>query len=156
MSDEFFHQKLQITSISKPFEKQARQLILNGLEERFGFLDSSFNPDLADIMQHYSQPGFIFLTGIYNNEVVCTGALTEEEPGVGRIQRMSVKKSCRRIGIAGSMLQELEARANKAGYKQVVLETNNEWHSAIEFYRKRGYRLNWKDEECSHFLKILD
>ena len=148
-------QSMQIVLITEQYEAAARQLILDGLEERFGFLDHSFNPDLRNIIRNYSRNGDVFLVGLEDNKVVCTGALTKEGATAGRIQRMSVKKSHRRGGLAESMLRKLEETARQQGYKKLVLETNNEWHSAIEFYKKMGYGVDWKDAERSHFLKLL-
>lgn len=149
-------QTIQIIPITKQFEEAARQLILDGLEERFGFLDHSFNHDLKNITQNYCQDGGVFLIGLHDNAVVCTGALTGEGITAGRIQRMSVEKSHRRTGVAQLMIQELEEKASQKGYRELVLETNNEWHSALEFYKKMGYQVDWKDEERSHFLKELE
>ncbi|WP_052131624.1 GNAT family N-acetyltransferase [Planococcus sp. CAU13] len=149
-------QSIQIKPITEQFEEAARQLILDGLEERFGFLDHSFNPDLKDIIRNYSRGNDVFLIGLAGNEVVCTGALTRESGTAGRIQRMSVKKSHRRTGLAELMLQKLEAKARQAGYGSLMLETNNEWHSAVSFYTKMGFEVDWKDEERSHFVKKLD
>lgn len=151
-----FQQAIQIMPVTKHYEEAARQLILDGLEERFGFLDHSFNPDLKKIIQNYTLEGDVFLIGLHENRVVCTGALTKEDEDTGRIQRMSVKRSCRRAGLAGLMLQALEEKARERGYKYLVLETNNEWHSAIGFYQKMGYQVDWQDEERSHFVKGLD
>lgn len=155
MSQKELKQSLNIIPITDPYKEEARQLILAGLKERFGLLDPSYNLDLTNITQSYSRQGDVFLIGLHNNIVVCTGALTKEKSGIGRVQRMSVKKSYRRAGLAKSMIQALEVAAGKTGYEQVVLETNNDWHSAIKFYENRGYQLDWKDEERSHFIKQL-
>lgn len=155
MNTNNLQQSMQITPVTEQYEEAARKLILDGLEERFGFLDHSFNPDLRNIIRNYSQDGGVFLVGLQDNKVICTGALTKEGTTAGRIQRMSVKKSHRRGGLAESMLRKLEETARQLGYNELVLETNNEWHSAIEFYKKMGYGVDWKDEERSHFLKAL-
>lgn len=155
MSEKDLKQSIQIINITDQHEEAARQLILAGLKERFGFLNSSYNLDLTNIIQNYSRKGDMFLVGLHNNIVVCTGALIREKSNTGRIQRMSVKKSYRRAGLAKLMIQALEVSADKAGYEHVVLETNNDWHSAIEFYKNRGYQLKRKDEERSHFFKQL-
>ena len=146
---------IHITPVTKQFEEAARQLILTGLKERFGFLDPSYNLDLISIIQSYNGKGEVFLVGLHNNELLCTGALIKERSNVGRIQRMSVKQTYRRAGLAKLMIQALEIRAREEGYNQVVLETNNSWHSAIEFYKNRGYQLKCKDKERSHFVKKL-
>lgn len=143
-----------IIQLTVEYEKQAREVILEGLEERFGFIDSSFNPDLKSMLTTYSQPGALFLVGILDNDVVCTGALTSEAHN-GRIQRMSVKKAYRRLGLAGQMLKVLEQQALQFKYKQLVLETNIDWDSAILFYKQNGYEQYLNDGECVHFFKKL-
>lgn len=153
MSEIDLKQSIHIIPITDQHEEEARQLVLAGLKERFGFLDPSYNLDLTNIIQNYSRGYDMFLVGLHNNTVVCTGALTRETSKTGRIQRMSVKKSYRRAGLAKLMIQTLETSASKAGYERIVLETNNDWHSAIEFYKNYGYQLERKDEERSYFSK---
>ena len=55
------------------------------------------------------------MVGLHNNMVVCTGALTREKSSTGRIQRMSVKPSYRRAGLAKLMIQDLEVKAGREG-----------------------------------------
>ncbi|MBD8015508.1 GNAT family N-acetyltransferase [Planococcus wigleyi] len=150
MSEIDLKQSIHIIPITDQHEEEARLLILEGLKERFGFLDPSYNSDLTNIIQNYSQKGDLFLVGLHNNTMVCT---TRETSKTGRIQRMSVKKSYRSAGLAKLMIQTLETSASKAGYERIVLETNNDWHSAIEFYKNYGYQLERKDEERSYFSK---
>lgn len=148
-------QSIPIIPITAQHEEEARLLILAGLKERFGFLDPSYNSDLTNIIQNYSRKDDLFLVGLHNNTVVCTGALTREKSKTGRIQRMSVKKSYRRAGLAKLMIQTLETSASQVGYGRIVLETNNDWHSAIEFYKHYGYQVERKDEERSYFSKQI-
>ena len=147
--------EMQILQITEVFEEEARKLILSGLEERFGFIDPTYNPDLKSILHSYSQKGAIFLIGIYNHHVICTGAISYEKPEVGRVERMSVLKDYRRIGAAKIMMCRLESWAKQEGYHHLVLETNSDWHSAIEFYKNRQYDLYLVKGECSHFSKNL-
>ncbi|TAA70496.1 GNAT family N-acetyltransferase [Planococcus salinarum] len=148
-------EEVKIHQITKIFEEEARELILKGLEERFGFIDPTYNPDLKSILHSYSQKGAIFLVGTYKNRVICTGAISYEEPGIGRVERMSVLKEFRRTGVAKIMMNHLESWAMQEGYQQLVLETNSNWHSAIEFYQNRQYHLYLNDGECSYFSKNL-
>lgn len=151
-----FFEDLQIQEVTKTIEEQARILVLKGLKERFGFIDPSYNPDLRNILESYSQPGAVFLVALYKNQVICTGAVSFEQSGIGRVGRMSVLKEFRRTGVAKRMIHCLEAWAKAAGYQQLVLETNNDWQSAIEFYKKMEYTLYIKDAERSHFVKALE
>ena len=147
---------LRIIKITGEYEEMARNLVLEGLLERFGFIDHSYNPDLKDILKTYGTDGTLFLIGFIREELICTGALTKEKEDTGRIQRMSVKKKYRRQGVANRMIKELELLAKEMGYKKIVLETNNNWISAIKFYRKNGYVEYHNDGECTHFIKTAE
>ncbi|MFD2924051.1 GNAT family N-acetyltransferase [Halobacillus naozhouensis] len=68
---------------------------------------------------------------------------------------MSVKLSYRRNGFGKRMLQSLEEHAKVLEYKKVVLETNNDWESALNFYTSNGYQMVAEDGECMHFEKFL-
>jgi len=147
--------KMKIQQITEPFENEARAVVLKGLEERFGFIDPSYNPDLKDILSSYSREKTMFFVCVFDNAVISTGAVSYEAPGVGRIERMSVLKKYRRGGIAKVMLQHLESWAQQEGYEKVVLETNKSWTSAIEFYKKQQYEFYLAEGERIHFSKHL-
>ncbi|MDE0581670.1 GNAT family N-acetyltransferase [Planococcus sp. A6] len=147
--------KMKIHQITGPFENEARTVVLKGLEERFGFIDPSYNPDLKDILSSYSREKTMFFVCVFNNAVISTGAVSYEAPGVGRIERMSVLKEYRRGGIAKTMLQHLESWGQQQGYEKVVLETNKSWTSAIEFYKKQQYEFYLAEGDRIHFFKRL-
>ena len=116
--------EMKIQQITQAFEDEARTVVLKGLEERFGFIDHSFNPDLKDILRSYNREKTIFFVGVYRNEVIATGAVSYESTSVGRIERMLVLKKYRRGGIAKIMLRHLESWAQQQSYEKLVLETN--------------------------------
>lgn len=147
--------EMKIQQITVAFQDEARAVVLKGLEERFGFIDPSYNPDLKDIVNTYSQEKTMFFICVYNQEVISTGAVSYEAPGIGRIERMSVLKKYRRSGIAKTMLQHLESWAQQQGYERLVLETNKGWTSAIEFYKKQQYEFYLAEGERIHFSKCL-
>lgn len=82
---------LRIESVNESTQTQAKELILQGLKEHFGFLDTSLNPDINDIIQNYIKQGNIYLVGLLQKEVVCSGALITINENTGKIVRMSVK-----------------------------------------------------------------
>jgi hypothetical protein len=61
----------------RPFERgdqeAARQLILTGLGEHFGWIDESCNPDLDDILVNFTRPGHLFVVAEEDGELVGTG-----------------------------------------------------------------------------------
>jgi ribosomal protein S18 acetylase RimI-like enzyme len=141
----------------RPFEaahqQAARDLILAGLAEHWGFLDPNANPDLDEIAQTYRDAHFLLAWA--GEALVGTGALIREGEGVGRIVRMSVARGFRRQGIGRRILAALLAAARARGYRQVALETTSTWEEAISFYRQHGFRVLGAQDGDTHFVLDL-
>jgi ribosomal protein S18 acetylase RimI-like enzyme len=117
----------------------ARQLILAGLGEHFGWIDETCNPDLEDLEAAYLRPGHCFVVAELDGNIIGTGALVEEAPGVGRLVRISVDRRFRGRGIGRRLVQRLITEARARGYRRVVCETNDDWDDAIALYRACGF-----------------
>lgn len=65
--------ELRIGPISKLYEAQTKKLVLDGFLERFGFIDSSLNPDLNSMCDTYGRAGHHFLIGQIQDEIIVTG-----------------------------------------------------------------------------------
>ena len=144
---------LEIRPFRPEDQAAARALILEGLAEHWGWLDSSLNPDLEDLATWYQ--GQVLLVAHLAGELVGTGALTWERQGVGRIQRMSVARRWRRHGIASAILARLLDEARALGYRHVVLETTSTWEDAKGFYVQHGFRPVAECDGDAHFVKAL-
>lgn len=130
---------LRIEPVRENTQDEAAQMILEGLKEHFGFMDTTLNPDLRDIMDSYVFAGHIFLVGVLDGRVVCSGALRGVDEHTGRIVRMSVRKEYRRNGYATLLLGTLERMALQRGYSTVMLKTIHHWSDAVGFYERMGY-----------------
>jgi adenylate cyclase class IV/GNAT superfamily N-acetyltransferase len=131
----------------------AKRLILAGLEEHWGALDLSLNPDLDDIAATYA--GGLFLTAWDGGELVGTGALIRESANAARIARMSVARNRRRSGIGRAILNQLRQAAVDQGYGCIVLETTATWHDAVAFYIRNGFAPTHVSEGDIHFTLEL-
>jgi GNAT superfamily N-acetyltransferase len=134
----------KLTIEIRPFhpddQEPARELILAGLEEYWGRLDESKNPDLQDIADSYRDG--IFLVACLEERIVCTGALLHRSAETAEIVRMSVVQHMRRQGIGRQMLAELCKKACQRGFRQVILETTATWENAIAFYQAFGFQIS--------------
>lgn len=146
---------MKIIPINIRYETEAKQLVLQGFLERFGFIDETLNPDLNEIVKSYSGKGEVFLLGLIGETLVCTGAITNEGDLTARIQRMSVKKEFRNQGLAMRMLAALENKAISLEYEKIVLETNKTWESAVRLYERAGYQRCAEENEFIHMEKPL-
>lgn len=130
-------------------QETVRGLILEGLEEHWGYLDESKNPDLEDIGVSYGEA--TFLVAWLDGEIVGTGAFIPRSERVVEIVRMSVLRELRRQGIGRRILRELCRRAYESGYREAISETTNTWEGVIEFYRQFGFQITHYVEDDVYF-----
>lgn len=137
---------LSLQLMIRPFQAEdqeaAKQLILVGLGERWGWIDPTLNPDLNDIAVSYAAG--VFLVGYLDDTLVATGALSPEVTDEGlpalRVERMSVRADLRGQGLGRRMLDSLLDLARKRGCQWVVLETTTTWTDAVRFYTRYGFQ----------------
>jgi putative acetyltransferase len=100
-------------------------------KEEFGFY-AQFNSSLE--LQHV-------VLAYINNEVVACGAIKKFSDNSFEVKRMFVLEKYRGKNIAGLLLKELELWAIELGALFMVLETGQEFESAVALYTKMGYTL---------------
>ncbi|MFI8576092.1 GNAT family N-acetyltransferase [Rossellomorea aquimaris] len=144
-----------ITPIEKHQCQAAKDVILSGFLERFGFIDHSLNPDIRDISGEYDGTDHHFFIGRENNDIICTGAIRKESPDTYQIVRMSVQSPYRKRGLGHIMLKFLEEKAHFLGARSLILETNKQWSDAIRFYQNNGYIYKEEDEVSCYFEKEI-
>ena len=141
---------LTIRPFTPDDQPATRQLILNGLGSHWGWIDETLNPDLDDILAHYLAQGHIFVVAEKEGQIVGTGALVREAPGVSRMVRISVSQSQQRQGIGRQLVEYLIHAAWARGDQRIVIETNLDWWDAIGLYRSFGFSQYDQDEESIH------
>jgi putative acetyltransferase len=130
-----------------------KELILEGLEEHWGWRDPLANPDLDDIASSYSNA--TVLVALEGEVIVGTGTLVPRESGVGEIVRMSVAAHRRREGIGSAVLAQLIERARSAGYRRLILETTASWTEVVAFYRRQGFVFTHEQDGDAYFAMDL-
>ena len=145
--------KINVTSFQKKDQNSVRRLINEGLEEHWGSLDTSLNPDLANIWETYSN-GY-FLVARMGSEIVGTGALIPYSRDIGQIVRMSVCADLRRMGIGTKILKALVDYGRKKRYKKIILETTETWKDAIHFYEANGFQITHYKKGDVYFEYIM-
>jgi putative acetyltransferase len=129
--------------IIQPFQPSdqdaTKQLVLAGLEEHWGTLDLTKNPDLNDIQASYAAA--VFLVAKIDGQIVGCGALAPRSPARAEIVRMSVAADRRRSGLGRQILTCLVEFARELGFKEVFLETTETWDGVIRFYLDFGFSI---------------
>lgn len=147
------------TGIIRDFERRdqqdARTLILDGLAEHFGGIDEALNPDLDDIWKAFPDKGNHFVVAEVGGKVAGAAGLIIETSSRGRIVRMSVHRSHRRIGVATSLLNRIIEIANRRALDFLVVSTELDWRDAIGFYTAAGFAAHDQDAVDVHFRRRL-
>ncbi len=136
--------KLSVKAFQTENQVAVKELILAGMVEYWGEIDSSLNPDLNDIATSYKDA--VFLVAWLEDEIVGTGAFILEPNGTAQIVRMSVASHQRRKGIANKILEQLVIEAKNLGLQKLILETNSTWTGAINFYKNFGFRITHEEQ----------
>ena len=145
--------KMKIIPFQPENQVAVKALILDGLEEHWGFLDESKNPDLDNIALSYANA--TFLVAWLDDEIVGTGAFIPRTENQVEIVRMSVRKEFRRQGIGQQILSELCKRASQDGYEEMILETTETWQDVNNFYLQYGFKITHYEGRDVYFkLKL--
>ena len=81
-----------------------------------------------------------FMVALSQAHPVGCGALRMIDARTAELKRMYVVPSVRGRGIAGGVLEALEAEARRLGVQRLVLETGIRQHAALALYRRAGYQ----------------
>ena len=127
---------LRIERFDLTMQDAFRDLVLDGMAERWGVVDASLNTDLVDIDRYYVND--CVLVALDGDTVVGTGILLLRG-AQGVIVRMSVHPRHRRKGIATQVLAGLVNYAKRCDVRHIVVETNADWVGARSLYETFGF-----------------
>jgi len=131
--------ELQIRLFQAEDQQRAREVVLVGFGERFGFINEALNPDLDDILDTYIAAGDIFVVGYVGRELVATGALVKLEDELSEMVRISTCKEYRKRGIASAIIRHLIELARQRGDRRIIIKTRLDWEDAITLYKRLGF-----------------
>lgn len=107
-----------------------------------GRFEAGFDPDAVANFDpaEMTPPKGWFVIARYEGRAVGCGALKSLEPGIGEVKRVWIDQSMRGQGLAGRIMDRLEAIGHDAGMTALRLDTNRALSEAHALYRKLGYR----------------
>ena len=124
---------------------EVKALVLAGLEEHWGSVDASLNPDLDDLPA--AHPGSRTVVACdRTGRIVGTGTVIPRDATTAEVVRMSTSTAHRGKGVGRVVLAELVETARSWGARRVVLETTATWTATVAFYERNGFRITHHDE----------
>ena len=132
---------LSIRPFTSADQVDVRALVLAGLQDHWGTLDPTLNPDLNDLSGWYGPlDGFTVVAEIAR-EIVGTGTMYRVDDQTGVLVRMSVSGSRRGKGIGKALVRSLVDEARARGYTRLICETTDTWQDAIALYLATGFTI---------------
>jgi N-acetylglutamate synthase-like GNAT family acetyltransferase len=97
--------------------------------------------DPAHFSQYLSAPNAFWFAEKAGDTIGCVAlrALPQVAPRACEVKRLYVRASYRGAGIAGTLMDTVEAYARDAGYDSMYLDTFEALAAAVRFYERRGY-----------------
>jgi putative acetyltransferase len=124
-------------------QDEVRELILQGLGDHWGVVETWRNPDLDDIAASYGSGRTLVARDVHG--VVGTGTVMPRDMFAAEIVRMSVRSSTRRSGVGRALVGQLVETAREWGVRRVVLETSSSWTDVVAFYLSCGFVITHTD-----------
>lgn len=115
--------------------------------------------DRAALREYIEGAGAMWLA--YQDHAVAGCVVLRPLPSIGprasEVKRLYVRPAYRGAGVAGALMDALEAHARAAGYDAIYLDSRPDFQAAIRFYERRGYepvaRYN-ENPEATIFMRL--
>jgi len=122
------------------FDDGAVAPLLVGLAEEYAARYGAIDELKHTSVEQFEPPGGAFFVVLEGGETVAGGGFRRLTDETCEVKRLWTSPAHRRRGLAGIVLDAIEATAVETGYRMVWLETGPSQPEATAFYEGRGYR----------------
>lgn len=125
----------------EPFDGASGRRLLEAFEAEIASLYPGWSPTTGPSAdpEDFVAPAGLFVVAYEGGEAVACGGYKRLSATDAEVKRVFVTPDARGGGLAGLVMDELEARARGAGYLRVRLDTGAAQPGALRLYRTREY-----------------
>ena len=122
-------------------------MVIGIQRDEFGFpVTLEQQPDLIDVIGHYSSGKGGFWIALDNKKLVGSIGLLDLGAGQSSLRKMFVLPEYRGSGVAFDLLVHLIEFAKAKNFNDIYLGTTSKYHAALRFYEKNDFvRVNESD-----------
>jgi GNAT superfamily N-acetyltransferase len=113
--------------------------LLEGLGQEYRERYGSGNELASTTPTEFEPPAGAFVVLVDDSGTVAGGGIRRIDEETCELKRLWTRADRRREGLAGQVIDALEATAVAAGYSRLILETGPAQPEAEAFYERRGY-----------------
>jgi len=139
-----------------PEDESAAWEIVDEYNTSFGVVLRDDRASLRDYLDGTGAVWLAYQDGMLAGCVVLR-PLDSIGPRASEVKRLYVRPAYRGAGVAGALMDALEAHARAAGYDAIYLDSRPDFQTAIRFYERRGYepvaRYN-ENPEATVFMRL--
>ncbi len=119
-------------------DETAVRAILEEYEDAYGVVQRD---GAAGIRVYLDGPGAFWLAYERRRVAGCVALrrLPQIQAGAGEVKRLYVRPEFRGQGVAGALMDALEAYARSASFLALYLDSRSDFDVAIRLYERRGY-----------------
>jgi ribosomal protein S18 acetylase RimI-like enzyme len=99
-----------------------------------------FESELATLPGNYAPPGGRLLLACWNGETAGCVGLRPLQHGICEMKRLYVRSDYRGFGVGRALAERIIEDAGQAGYSRMRLDSLPSMESAIQLYRRLGFR----------------
>lgn len=108
---------------------------------------------LSNPQQHIVDPGGTIVFAMIGDDVVGTGALMRDAPGVYELTKMAVTETHQGLGLGRRLIEALIGEFRARGGRTLFLESQRKLQAALTLYEKVGFELQPGVKPGSHYSR---
>jgi ribosomal protein S18 acetylase RimI-like enzyme len=130
---------IEIIDYSEENKSFIKKLNIEWLEKYFA-VEPNDEKQLSNPQEEIIDKGGMIFYAQYQNDIVGCAALMKVDDNTYELSKMAVTETLQGLGIGKTLMEHCLNVAQKQNFEKLILYSNTKLQTAIEMYRKYGFR----------------